>query len=246
MKVTLLTYNTLFNKGIGDLKLILQENPNIDIVCLQEVDTEISNLNKISTTLGLKLADFSNSFVKFGKIFGVATYYNSKKFSVKKNLVLNLPRSMYEILLFILKGGNKSRTVLQTYLEFKKENKPLTVYNVHLTHLVSSNGTRIKQMNSFLSTINSKQEPIIIAGDFNFMYNKKRFEKIIERYNLKEATNNINYTNLTRVLKIFSAKVKLDYILYRNIKKVSTVRLEKMSSDHYPVISKFTLTKTLL
>ena len=237
MKFKLLTYNTLFSKGLSDIKDIIT-NKKIDILCLQEVDTDEKKLNQLEK-FGFRLADYSNSFIKFGKIYGVATYYDPKRFKIKKNTVFNLPRSFYEMFLFILKNGNKSRTVLQTQLECKQCNKSIFIYNAHLSPLTSSNGTRMKQIESFLPSINGKKNSTIIAGDFNFSYNKKRFEKIIKKYNLKEATNNLNYTHSTKILKIFPIRLKLDYILYRNLKNIKTERLQQVSSDHIPILSEF-------
>ena len=76
MNLSLLTYNTLFNNAVGKLDEVVNiYHP--DIICLQEALTGEKSIKKIEKW-GYKLADYSNSFVKFGKIFGVITFYNPK------------------------------------------------------------------------------------------------------------------------------------------------------------------------
>ena len=83
MTFSVLTYNTLFNRAVNKLDIIVSQlHP--DILCLQEVETEEKNLKKIEN-LGYRLADYSNSFIKFGKIYGVATFYNPNKLSFRQS-----------------------------------------------------------------------------------------------------------------------------------------------------------------
>ncbi len=236
MKFSLLTYNTYFNKGVSDIWRIVKER-SVDVICLQEFEMNPHNLSFLEK-YGYKLAHYSNSFIKHGRVYGVVTYYNPSVFKVEKAVSLTLPRSIYEMILVIIRGGNKPRTVVETRLIFKKSSSSVTVYNLHLSYL-GSNGSRIRQINTTFSSMKENKESIIVTGDFNFPYGRKRLEKIVKRYGFKEATDNLFFTFMRKVAKLFSLKLKLDYVLFKNLKHLRTSRLRYMHSDHFPILVEF-------
>lgn len=235
MQVSLLTYNLCFDKALKDLdKVIMMENP--DIITVQEIETAEEVLSKVEK-LGYILADYSNSFFKHKKIYGIATFYNQKKLIFNQSRSVNLPRSISEILLYILRGGNKPRTVLITEF-FTKDKKPFTVYNLHITPW-GTNAARVKQIKGTFQNLDINKDPIIVAGDFNFPYGRKQFEMLTRKYNLKEATDNILFTMQSKFLKIIPVFLKCDYILYQNLQLVETKKINVRFSDHFPIISNF-------
>jgi len=260
MKFSLLTYNVLYNNALARLSPILKKYKP-DILCLQEVDTNEKNLKSLERDC-YQLADFSNSFIKFGKIYGVATYYNTNSFTFLESDNLNLPRSYLEIALLIfhlLKGGNKPRTVLQTDFLCKLVNKSLSIFNIHLS-LYGANSIRNKQLEKTLKDdlTFGKKDPLIITGDFNyFPYRRKKLENIMKECGLAEATCNLNYTirysfdgkaeryNFIQKLgarfirKFLDGKLKVDYTFYRNLKLTKAERIDVRFSDHYPIIAYF-------
>lgn len=257
MKVSIITYNVLFNKASHDLHRITEQY-RPDILCLQEVLTSDSNLKKIEE-LNYRLADHSNSFIKFGEIYGVATFYNPQTISYSDSKTFFLPRTIYEVFLTIIrliKGGNQPRTVLRTDFVLKPAHKKITVYNTHLTAL-AARGARTKQLKEIFDYAKTSQEtPLVIAGDFNSFYGKKEIEKLFKNHHLSEATRHIYYTFdrliwkynllekiLTKIFgKIFSRfldRSKLDYIFFRGLKLKETKRIDVRFSDHYPIICTF-------
>lgn len=240
MSFSLATYNIQFNQAYAHLNDIFKdENP--DIVCLQEVETSENNLRKFEDS-DFKLADYTNSFVKFGKIYGVATYYNHDKFKFIDSKSIDLPQSFTEIVLILIRGINRPRTVLKTKFIDKKTNKKLTIYNVHFTPW-ATNTVRIKQVHETLNnTKNEIDEGVIINGDFNMPYGRKKLETIFFTHNFKEATYNVFHTiHNHSFYKIFTYWSKLDYIFYKNIKHIDTKKITVKHSDHYPIISSFEL-----
>ncbi|NMB84166.1 endonuclease/exonuclease/phosphatase family protein [Candidatus Roizmanbacteria bacterium] len=236
MEVSVLTYNILFNKASEQIKPLVQKY-RPDIVCLQEIITTEENLQNLAFDQ-YQLADFSNSFFKFNKIFGVATYFNRQKLDLVRSESFNLPRSFLEGLLIVLRGGNNPRNVLKTKFRLKS-GKLISVYTVHLSPW-GSNGIRFKQVKETLADLNKDtSETAIIAGDFNYPYGRKKFEKLIFASNLKEATNNIPYTLEAKSFPFMSIRLKLDYILYKNIDLIKTTRIDCRFSDHYPIFSVF-------
>ncbi len=260
MQFSLLTYNTLFNKAIAEIESILTSYKP-DIICLQEIDTDEKNIKKLEQ-LNYKLADYANTFIKFGSIYGNATFYNAEVFSMIDTLTVPLPRSIYELFLAItrtLRGGNEPRTILESHLLHKKTRKKLVVFNIHLS-LVESNGARHKQIKEILDSIkNNPRLPIIVAGDFNyFPYRRRVLEKFMQQYGLTEATTSINYTITyqsdgkkeqynfiqrlaTKFIKRFyQGKLKVDYVFFKNLQLEKAQRINVNYSDHLPIITSFT------
>jgi len=262
MDFSLLTYNVLYNRAYNKLTwLISRYKP--DIICLQEIDTNENNLRKLEE-FDYLLADYENSFIKFEKIYGIATYYNKKKFSLAKSRSINLSNSLTETILTVfqlLLGFNKPRTVLQTDFIDNLSKEKLAIFNIHLI-LFATNALRIKHIKQVLSdsVVSRKKEPIIIAGDFNYYpYGRKMLENFMKSYGLSEATQNVgatmkwsadgkleNYNLIQRLSVRFVNKtmgqrfrLKTDYVFYKNLKLKETKKINAKFSDHYPIISYF-------
>lgn len=237
MNLTILTCNTLFNKAVPELATMIKDH-NPDIIFLQEVNTDESNLKKINSSK-YKLADYSNSFIQFDKIYGLATYYNSETLSFTKANNFALSRSFLEIILMILRLGSSDRTVLKTEFVSKIANKKIITYNIHCS-VWGTNSARNKQINKVLADLQiGTQDPIVIAGDFNYPYGRKKFESLISKHHLQEATNKIFYTFTMKLLGFIPVKWKNDYILFKNLELSETKKLKVTSSDHNPIVSIF-------
>lgn len=238
MKFSVLTYNLLYNRATKQVKEVLTACKP-DLIFFQEMITGDEDLKSIEDA-GYKLADFSNSFIRrSGQIFGVATFYNPKVFKAIRSRSFDLPAGILEALIFILRKGEIPRTVLETEFIFKDSRKKLYAYNIHLS-AAAMNTVRQKQIvNTFHELKLDKKNPIIIAGDFNYPYRRKDFQELINQHNLKEATKNLSFTS--HFLKIRPFKLKLDYVLYKNLLSLETKRLNVKLSDHYPILSTFSL-----
>ena len=260
MSFAVLSYNVLFNKAVSGIPDIYR-SLKPDLVCLQEVNTNEENLKRLELE-GYKLSDYSNSFIKFGNIFGVATFYNSRSLSYSQSEIINLPRSIYEFISMLIKGGSNPRTVLRTDFIHLTTKKRLTVYNTHLT-AYGTNQVKLRQIEETLGDMGnvSDHEAIVMAGDLNyFPYGRKKLENLMNKHGFKEATFQIPYTfkyshdgifekyNILKKLsgklyrKLFSTnKIKLDYIFYKNLHLITAKRLNIRLSDHYPIISSYKL-----
>lgn len=259
MNLSLLTCNTLFNNAVNNLGEIIDLH-HPDIICLQEALTYDKNFQNIEK-FGYKVADYSNAFVKFGKIFGVVTFYNPKTLIYKESLELSMGTNLGEYFYYIFRiifGYSQPKTILESNFVHKLTKKKISICNVHL-YVVGSNELRIRHINKALKSINlAKKEPLVIVGDFNyFPYKRRKLEKMMAKYGLKEATANISQTikftkdgkfekfnffqklTIPFVNKFFAKQIKTDYSFYRGLKLIKTERIETRFSDHYPIISFF-------
>ncbi|OGK64363.1 hypothetical protein A2313_01290 [Candidatus Roizmanbacteria bacterium RIFOXYB2_FULL_41_10] len=236
-----LSYNLCFGKAFPDLfKLFAEHRP--DIVCLQEFvvsEAFISQLEKA----GYELADYSHTFFKHFRLYSVATFYNQKTIKHNNGTTISLSRGLYESILFILRIGRTVRTALNNNFILKKNQAAFRVCNVHLTAMQSTNPVRVKQLQIALGFLkdNGQSTPTIVMGDFNYVYKRKVLEKIFEKENYHEATNNLFYSLEWIILKFFKFHSKPDYIWYRNLKKIKTIRLNRGLSDHFPILTEFGL-----
>lgn len=238
--ITVLTYNVFFNKALPVLPDIVRKY-RPDIVCLQEV-----SLNRREEFRGFMpgytLGATSDSFYRVGKVYGLANLYLQDRFYQVGSQIIPLPKSYYELFLslFTRKGP---RSVLGSTFVFKDALKAtFSVYNVHLTHYVATNAARNKQINEVFDTIErAEDEPIIILGDFNYPFLKRGLARLIDHYDLREATSRIAFTEYSTLIR---SNLKLDYILHSpTLVCMDTRRLDeyKGASDHYPILSTFDL-----
>lgn len=254
MDFSVLTYNTLFGNGQNALKKIF-ENYKPDIVCLQEINTSKTSLEEVEK-LGYKLADYSNAFIKFSRIFGVATFYNASSFELTCSNSISLPTGFFDVLAYILlifRLGRKTRTVLESQFLHIKTGKKIVIANVHFSPF-GTNSIRLKQLRKTIKEISTyDNKPTIIAGDFNYPYGRKKLEECMHEFNFKEATSSIFSTvqgklfalNIVEkfgaflINKIFGDRWKLDYMFFKNCSVVSSKTLQSTFSDHLPILSYF-------
>ena len=259
MDFSILTYNTLFGDALLGLKKICNSQ-HPDIICLQEVETNTQAFKAIED-LGYKLADYANAFIKYGRIYGVATFYNFNKFTLHDSKIIFLKFGFMEFLAYIMRifrTGNKPRTILKTEFICNKNQEKVAIYNIHL----STFGTNSLRLNQRPTTLNDVKEgdygqATIITGDFNYPYGRKKLEALMDQYDMKEATNTILFTtegSLTHftffekiigsiLFKFFKHKLKLDYIFYKNCQSLLAKKVDVQYSDHYPVFAVFKLNK---
>lgn len=240
MKLKLLTYNLLYGFALPDAKKLIEEEKP-DIICVQELPTDKKKLMYLAKP-PYELACWTNSFVKFWSLFGIAVYLNKETCSLIDNQDCSLPESTYDFWVYLSQGLNITRRFSESKILFKPSNKEFYLYNTHLTHLSFAEHrlTQIQRIFEDMEASVDKKTPVLITGDLNLYNGKPELERMMTKFNLKEATSNLAYTFQHRVL-FWTWKTKLDYIMYRNLEVVSTKRFDKGSSDHHPVMSEFEL-----
>lgn len=236
MNITICTHNLFYHRAFADAEQTAQ-SLRPDILCFQEFEMNQERVTELEMC-GYRFAGFSHSFVRNHKVFSVATFYLSTTFSSHLSHSILLPRTRYETFLHQIRGIHSPRMALKTTFTLPG-GKSLIVYNLHLTAL-AFNGGRAKQLiETFDDVARTSDEPLVIAGDFNFPYRRKQLQTLFESYDLHEATHSIRHTFDGRLLKILPMKLKDDYILFKNIALIKTWKAPSKISDHQIVISRF-------
>lgn len=235
MNIKTLTFNLEYSKGLPQL-LSVVEKSKPDIIAVQEFDLSKESIATVEKA-GYIYADHAESFKKGKRIYGVATFYRRDSFDSCKAHEIRLPRSIYEIFWFILRGGPR-RTVIRTILS--KNEHTLGVYNVHFSPY-AVNSLRNKQLEKTLKKASEKQEPTIILGDFNYPYKRSTLETLFEKYGFKEATTSIFHTFFRSMLRLLPIQFKLDYVFFKDITHITSQRMDAYSTDHTPILSEFEL-----
>ncbi len=236
MVFSILTYNLFFHKGEVDIQSIIAKY-RPDVLCLQEVGDNTS-LEKILQNNGYKIAHKSPSFYKHKLVYHILTCFNSRSTTLDLTEYFTLPTSLYEKFLKLVNKKQFPRTFAKTTL--RKKGKKITIFNSHLSSW-ATDIERVRQLTKIFNQTKPYKHPTLIAGDFNYPYGRKRLENIICQYNLKEATSSINYTLQTKFLKFIPIRMKLDYILYKNMDLKNIKLLEQKNSDHLPIFAEFVI-----
>jgi endonuclease/exonuclease/phosphatase family metal-dependent hydrolase len=212
-----------------------------DIVCLQEVS--LGKKNDYRGLLpGYALGATSDSFYRIGKVYGLANFYRQNKFYQIGSQVIPLPKTYYEVILTLITQKGPRSVLCSDFVLKDDLTKQLSVYNLHLTHLDATNTARNNQLYETFEQIGiDPREFVVVLGDFNYPFLKRGLKKIMNQYNLLEATSNLTYTERIGFMR---TNLKLDFILHSpSLQCTSTSRLDEFRgfSDHYPILSTFTL-----
>jgi len=236
-KLSVLSYNLLNSRAFSELEeKVVEAAP--DIVCVQEFNVNQEQILGMEN-LGYQLADYSYSFWKFFKIYSVATFYNPQTVKHQNGTSIDLVRGFYELMLSLIRVGGDKRTALNNNFTLLANGREFKVCTLHLTALQSTNKVRTNQLRVALNFLDQETTiPSILIGDFNFMYHRKKLEKLLLEFGYQEATSNLRYT-LEWHFFFLRLRTKPDYVWYRNLKKLSSERLPRRISDHFPILTEF-------
>ena len=140
-----------------------------------------------------------------------------------------------------------SKGFMHSIIEFEGSN--IHLYNTHLDAGISSQDGKVRnqQLSELLSYINniSKDNPLIICGDFNYNYKKSQDSLIIIDF-----MNQLDLKNIDWISESNYQGWMLDYVFYRSSKEINIDPIEVQInfdlidlSDHPPIQVKFEILK---
>lgn len=194
---------------------------NPDIICLNEVFGEGSNdiygdqVKEIASKLDL------NYF--FGKAISIpkGNYGNAilSKYPIENQEIIPIPDPLTK----------NEDTYYETRILIKAKINNIYVF---ITHMGLAKDERINATKVLEKNINNLTEPFVIMGDFNMTPNDSLL-KPIYKYTIDVLKENDGNT-----FSSVNPERRIDYILVsKNIKKYNGKIIEKVVSDHFPIVS---------
>jgi len=107
---------------------------------------------------------------------------------------------------------------------------------VLVCHMGLSDEERASAVNTICDLLDSLTVPVILMGDFNTVPNDKvlkpLFERLSDTDSYAEESGKLTYAT-------YNPEMKIDYILFRGLKCKTARVVDKVLSDHFPVIADF-------
>lgn len=234
---TYLPYYAGYNEHriAGILKLLKQDGS--DITFFQEVWMKRFHINIRETFLPMGLTVIVyDAVAKNTKLSGLVTIVNGK---IHKQEMHSFPfgRDFYDSYLYKPLNINKGFGI--AYITHPKfPNTPFWAINTHLHHYDQE--TRLLQMIHYLKWFLNKtilQDPVILAGDFNFEPDSLEFEMIQHIFRFKEPQSHLglaysctflcknNVSGIGYILNIFFTNYgkTSDYIFFRSSPRIKLI-----------------------
>lgn len=201
-----------------------------DICCLNEVRGKgpIEGYTDQTNALAYRLG-FQRYFGQAVKIGGTSPYGNAiiSKYNFKscETVAIPLTEDRNE------KSNYEPRCVIKSVAEIDEKEICFLV-----CHMGLSNAERINAVETVCDLIDSTPRPIILCGDFNTHPQDKVLAPIYER--LKDVDEKSESKGIF-TYPSYKPEIKIDYIFYRDIECIQSEVIEKVFSDHYPIVADF-------
>lgn len=206
-----------FNPDICGLNEIRGEGP---------VDGYTDQTNALGDGLG-----YNRYFAKAIDVQGTSPYGNAfvTKYPVKSAETVAVPDPVFKV----DEGKYESRCVLKSVVDVG--GKDLLVL---VCHMGLALGERINAVKEICRIIDGTDMPLILMGDFNATPDSDELKPLFERLSDTDviAAEKGKYT-----FPSYKPEKKIDYIFYRNLKCLNVETVEKVISDHYPIVAEFEL-----
>lgn len=204
--------------------LIIQMQP--EVIALQEVDSLTERVEKI---YGQPI-DLIQKFARetgYDGYFGKAMDYNGGGYG--EGLLVKKGSNFHTILLPTPQGG-EPRAAAFAKVELKTQEK-FYLGGTHLCHQFE--GNRLAQVDSLFAYAEELDQPVILAGDFNFTPDSPEYSQIPGHWKEAGAESGTSQNTYGTV----ASGARIDYIWYdsRKFELVEYKVLEAPHSDHYPV-----------
>ncbi len=252
-------YNWSHNKETRQKMFDLLKEEAPDILCLQEFynDTmRFNNIEDLKKTLGFKYSYYGKTVSIKGKkglrTWGIITlskypiidqdkidFYNSTgntciytDIKIKNQIV-----RVYNVHMQSIHFGYNDYKYIDQIQENQETNSQKTE-NI-LRKIKNAAVKRGKQVNEVLESINACENPKIICGDFNDPPVSYTYQKLSKNMHDAHVQNGFGFG---RTYSKIIPTLRIDYLLFDAAIQINSYKtIEKDYSDHYPIISTFSL-----
>ncbi|GLB68001.1 endonuclease/exonuclease/phosphatase family protein [Arthrobacter mangrovi] len=215
--LNVISYNLRKHAASGEL-MDLSVNYDVDVMCLQECDTE-----KLPHKLDdLELADSTK-----GNRLGLAVYYRRSRFTALETNTFSLKKSLHD---YVLSPAHER--LLGVRLVDDETEREVVVGDFHAAPLTATNSLRRHQIRAgHAALLGMGGAKTLMVGDFNYPF----FTKSLTEH-LKETGYELSLSNRRTYTRYAVFKGHFDFAtsLGLDIKSVET--LPRGESDHLPIL----------
>lgn len=235
-KLKVMTFNIQhcldYKNGRIDIDLfvdsIKEQNP--DICGLNEVRGEgpeegyTDQTNAIANGLG-----YNRYFAEAIKVGGTSPYGNAfvTKYPIKRAETIAVPDPILKNEI----GKYESRCVLKAVVDVCGKDVMVLV-----CHMGLALGERKNAVETICKIVDNTDMPLVLMGDFNATPDSNELRPLFERLCDTDAVASQSGKS---TFPSYRPNIKIDYIFYRNLKCISVQTVEKIISDHYPIVAEF-------
>ncbi len=220
------------------------QNNKIDIAlfadAIKDVNPDICGLNEVrgegpldgytdqTNALGDGLG-YNRYFAKAIDVDGTSPYGNAfvTKYPVESAETVAIPDPIIKNEI----GKYESRCVLKAVVDANG-----TDVLVLVCHMGLALGERKNAVETICKIIDETDMPLILMGDFNALPDADELKPLFDRLNdtdaLAEVKGKFTFPS-------YNPNIKIDYIFYKNLKCTGVKTIEKVVSDHFPIVAEF-------
>ncbi|MBR2867738.1 MAG: endonuclease/exonuclease/phosphatase family protein [Clostridia bacterium] len=203
---------------------------NPDICGLNEVrgDGPIDGYTDQTNALGDGLG-YNRYFAEAIKVGGTSPYGNAfvTKYAVKSAETVAVPDPIFKFDI----GKYESRCILKAVVD--ADGKELLVL---VCHMGLALGERKNAVREICRIIDSTDMPLVLMGDFNATPESTELNPLFERL---EDTDSVATVGGKNTFPSYKPNIKIDYIFFRGLTCKNVITVEKVISDHFPIIAEF-------
>jgi endonuclease/exonuclease/phosphatase family metal-dependent hydrolase len=212
------SYNLLKDTASAELAALIEDN-DLDILCLQEVD---------STGLPTKIGGLVLSDATRSNRLGLAIFYRESRFTAHETKSFALKKSLHDLVL-----SPAHERLIATRMTDNESGRDFVIASFHAAPLTATNMLRRNQINAAHEALRGLGEtlPHLMVGDFNYPLFQGGLSKRLGKsgYDLT-LSDRVTYTRY----KVFRGH--FDFATSAGMKIGSVRTLPRGKSDHLPII----------
>ncbi|MBQ9851077.1 MAG: endonuclease/exonuclease/phosphatase family protein [Clostridia bacterium] len=209
---------------------------------IKAVDPDICGLNEVrgegpldgytdqTNALGDALG-YNRYFAEAIKVGGTSPYGNAfvTKYPIKSAQTLAVPDPVFRFDI----GKYESRCILKAVVDVAGREVLVLV-----CHMGLALGERKNAVREICKIVDSTDMPLVLMGDFNAVPDSNELKPLFERLS---DTDSFAAEKGKHTFPSYKPNIKIDYIFYKNLKCKSVQTVEKVISDHFPIVAEFEL-----